>query len=587
MEELAYEYQRDLSDHFAAVVRRRKPMLVTAVLLLAIAAIVAVALPPVYRSTATILIEEQEIPTDLVRSTISSYADQRIQVISQQVMTRSNLLQIVDKYDLYASERKHETSEEILLRLRKDIKVDIVNADVIDRRSGAKTAVTIAFTLSYDGDNAEKTQKVANELTSLYLNENLQLRQRKAADTSKFLAEEADRLGAHIGEAEAKLAIFKTRNQGRLPELAQLNMQMRDRTESELLDLDRRLSSIDERRFYLEAQLAQIKPNTPIISTGGERILDPDERLRTLHAQYAGMSGIYAANHPDMVRMRQQIEALERETGAGPDQAEVEKQLIRMQGELATLRDRYADEHPDIVKLKGRITALELRIQKLATDVPSKPASTRKPENPAYISLQSQLETVNSDAVALEKQRTSLKKRMVELESRLEQTPGVERDYLDLTRDRENSVVRYRELKAKLMEAEVSQAMEKDRKSERFSLIDPPITPEKPRSPNRPLILLVGAVLALAGAGTSVGVLETLDKSVHSARELTSLLPLPLLSVIPQIGNADDARRSRRHIHLGLWLAVAAGIALLAAIHFLWMPLDVFWFAVLRRLQLA
>jgi uncharacterized protein involved in exopolysaccharide biosynthesis len=288
-----------------------------------------------------------------------------------------------------------------------------------------------------------------------------------------------------------------------------------------------------------------------------------------------------------MVRMRQQIEALERETGAGPDQAEEEKQLTRLQGELATLRDRYADEHPDIVKLKGRITALELRIQKLATDVPSKPASTRKPENPAYISLQSQLETVNSEGVSLEKQRTSLKKRMVELESRLEQTPGVERDYLDLTRDRENSVVRYRELKAKLMEAEVSQEMEKDRKSERFSLIDPPITPEKPRSPNRPLILLVGAVLALAGAGTSVGVLETLDKSVHSARELTSLLPLPLLSVIPQIGNADDARRSRRHIHLGLWAGVAAFVLLLAAIHFLWMPLDVFWFAVMRRLQLA
>ena len=587
MEELVYEPQRDLHDYIAAIGRRHKPMLVAAGLVLLIAAIVAVVLPPVYRSTATILIEEQEIPQDLVRSTISSYADQRIQVISQQVMTRTRLLQIVDKYDLYARLRKHETSEEILDRMRKDIKLDIVNADVIDRRSGAKTSATIAFTLSFDGETAERAQKVANELTSLYLNENLQIRQQKAADTSQFLTEEADRLGAHIEETETKLAAFKSRNMGRLPELAQLNMQMRDRTDAELIDLDRRLGSLEERRFYLEAQLAQIKPNTPIISAGGERILDPEERLRTLRAQYAGMSGVYSNSHPDMVRMRQQIDALKAETGADPDGSEESKQLTKLEAGLASLRDRYAEDHPDVVKLKGRIAALRKRLQ----DLPDEPATEKdshagKPENPAYISLQSQLESLNSETRSVAKERLTLRARLADLEKRLEQTPGVEKEYLDLTRDRENSVGRYRELKAKQMEAEVAQVLEKDRKSERFSLIDPPVMAERPRSPNRPLILLVGMVMAFAGGGLTVGVMESLDRSVHNARDLSALFPAPLLSVIPYIGNPDEAQRTRRNRFRLLWIVLASGLVLLVVIHFLWIPLDVVWFAVSRRIGL-
>ena len=126
----------DPRDLVAAVRHRRVPLIVTAAAVFAIAAIVAVVLPPSYRSEATILIEEQEMPQDLVRTTVTSYADQRIQMISQQVMTRSHMMEIVDKYDLYPNKRKSETTEEILERMRKDIKLDIVTADVRDRRSG-------------------------------------------------------------------------------------------------------------------------------------------------------------------------------------------------------------------------------------------------------------------------------------------------------------------------------------------------------------------------------------------------------------------------------------------------------------------
>jgi polysaccharide biosynthesis transport protein len=580
------EEQKDFREYLSFAARRRWPMLFTAIAIVAISSAVAVLLPPAYRSTATILIEEQEIPADLVRTTISSFADQRIQVISQQVMTRSTLMQIVEKYDLYPKRRKRETTEEILERMRKDIKLDVVTADVEDRRYGSRSKAVIAFTLSYDSENPEKAQKVANELVTLYLNENLKNRQQQAKETSSFLAEEAERMATHISEIEARLAQFKRQNMGRLPELAQLNLQIRDRTEAELADVVRQLQSVEERRFYLDAQLAQIKPNSPMMSLTGERILGPEDRLRTLQAQYAGMTGFYASEHPDMVRVSGEIEALKRETGKADDLQEKFKRLEKLRTELAALRERYAPDHPDVIKLTRTIDSLEQSVAKDSTAEKSK-APAMKPENPAYISMQAQLDALNSEEKALRTKRVELQAKRDQYEKRLEQTPQTEREYLDLNRDHENSVVRYREIKAKQMEAEVAQQLEKDAKAERFSLIDPPQFPEKPRSPNRPAILLIGVVAALGGGVGYAGVLEGLDGSVKNPKQLARTLQVPLLSVIPFMENDRERARRRKRWMLIVTAAVFGTIVLLVAVHFFVMPLEVLWYAILRRLQLG
>lgn len=585
MQEPYIEEQKDFREYLSFVARRRWPMAATAVVVVVIAAAVAVLLPPAYRSTATILIEEQEIPPDLVRTTISSYADQRIQVISQQVMTRSNLMQIVEKYDLYPRQRKRETTEEILERMRKDIKLDLVTADVIDRRSGSKTSAAIAFTLSYDSENPEKAQKVANELVSLYLNENLKNRQQQVAETSTFLSEEAERLSAHISEIESRLATFKKKNMGRLPELAQLNLQIRDRAEAELSDVDRQLQSVEERRFYLDSQLAQIKPNSPIVSSTGERILDADERLRALDAQYAGMAGVYSEQHPDLIRMRREMEALRKEAGAQGDSTETAQRLDKLRTDRAAVREKYSADHPDAARLDREIQSVEQALA--AGSATAATAPSRKPENPTYLTFQAQRDALDSEQKSLQTRRKELLAKRDQYENRLEQTPQVEREYLDLGRDHENSVLRYREIKAKLMEAEVAQELEKGSKAERFSLIDPPQYPEKPRSPNRPAILLVGMVVALGGGVGYAGVLEGLDGSVKNPRQLSRVLQAPLLTVIPYIRNEADRRR-RRNLRIAVAASAIVGIlTLLAAIHFFWMPLEVFWYYLLRRLQLG
>ena len=577
------EQTKDLKDYLSTLRRRKKQILTTVGVLLLVSVLVAFLLPPVYRSTATILIEEQEIPPELVRSTITSYADQRLQVISQQVMTRANMMQIIEKYNLYPSKRKHETSEEILDRMRKDIKFNLVSADVIDRRSGMKTVATIAFTLAFDNDTAAGAQKVASELTSLYLNENLKTRQQKSAETSTFLSEEVSKLSEHISETEAKLAAFKAKNVGRLPELTQLNMQLRDRTDSEVMEADRQLSVLEERKFYLEGQLAQMKPNTPMISASGERILDSDERLKALQAQYTSLAGVYSAKHPDVIKMRREIDALTKETGGNSDYHEQAKRLTQMRADLATMREKYSDDYPDVIKLKKAVAALEQANKKAAAADGGEPAKFKKPENPAYITLQSQLDSTIEELKSLRVKRSDLKAKMGSYESRIEQTPQVEREYLDLSRDHENSLKRYQELKAKQMEAQVGQELEKDSKGERFSLIDPAQLPEKPNSPNRPAILLLGFVLSLGGGVAYAGVLESMDGSIKSSKGLAGLIKAPLLSVIPYIENAED-RRNQSKVKISVVAAVIASVLVIALlVHFLWMPLDVLWYSALRK----
>ena len=274
--------------------------------------------------------------------------------------------------------------------------------------------------------------------------------------------------------------------------------------------------------------------------------------------------------------------ALQKETGGTPDSQEQSKQLTRLRSELALANEKYSDDHPDVIKLKKAVAALGNSIK--STTAGSQPAPFKKPENPAYISSQTQIEATLSELKSARSKRNELKSKMSSYETRLEQTPQVEREYLDLGRDHENSLRRYQELKAKQSEAQVAQELEKDSKGERFSLIDPPQLPEKPNSPNRPAILLLGVILSMGGGVAYAGVLESLDSSIKSSKELVNVLKAPLLSVIPYIENAQDRGRKRK----GRGVVVAAIIAIILTatllIHFFWIPLDVLWFGVMRKL---
>jgi uncharacterized protein involved in exopolysaccharide biosynthesis len=542
---------------------------------------VALLLPSTYTSGATILIEQQEIPQELVRSAVTSFADQRIQVISQRVMTTQNLLSLIDRYKLYPDIRESKPREVLLQTMRNDISMRMISADVIDPRSGRPMQATIAFSVNYQSHSPDLAVKVANDLTSLYLNENLTSRSQMAEQTSSFFAEEAARQQARIAELDKKLSDFKQKNEDRLPENQQLNIQVSERTEMDLRDAENRIAAIDSQRVLLEAQLAEINPTMQVYSDTGLRVMNTEDRLKALKSQLAGYKARYAPDHPDIINAEREVEGLEKQVKADDGTSDVARQLEDAKAQLARAQEKYAPEHPDVVRLTHQVQALQATVA--AAPATSKARERTHADNPPFIQVKGQLDALDVDHEAAIKKRDDLRAKLDDYERRLAQEPAVERQYRELARDLESAQLKYQEIRSKETEVQVSQNLESEHKGERFTMIEPPLPPEKPISPNRFLILVMGFVLSL-GAGVGVAMLrDALDLSIRGVQDIRSMLNVPPLAAVPLIATRAEIRRHRRVVMYSWQGAIISLIGLAAAIHFLVRPLDVVWVSLLRR----
>jgi len=579
---------KGIGDYLAILKRRKKLLFIPAIVIFALAAIVAFSLPSIYRSEATILIEQQQIPTDLVRSTVTSFAGERIQIISQRVMTTENISKIIDNYGLYKEERKETSMAMLVEAMRKKISLEMISADVIDPRSGRPTSATIAFKLSFSHKNPRIAQKITNELVSLYLNENLKQRTKSAVETSGFLESEANKLKANVAILEENLASFKEKNMNMLPELQQLNIQLMERSERELKDTDTQLRSLEERTIYLRSELAQMDPNSSSYGSDGRRILSASDRLKTLESERISMSARYSPTHPDLIRIGKEITALKKETGATGDTYALQKKVKELNDELVNLQGRYSAKHPDVKKLQRSVNAASAALKQAKKDSKSnKRVDAERADNPAYLQLRTQLQAAEGEIRSLKRTRVGIKKKVGDFEQRLLQSPQVERKYHELTRDYDNALAKYKEVKGKQLEAELATSLEREHKGERFSLIEPPLVPEKPAKPNRPAILFLGFILALAGGIGLVVVTESLNSSIRSPMELVSVTLVPPLIVVPYI--ETEAERAGVKIWQTRYLVGIMMLAILSVglFHWLVMPLDVLWFVVMRKLGLS
>lgn len=571
------EQEKDIQDYIIAIRKRKTAIFSIIAVIIFVTVSIAFLLPGIYKSSSTILIEQQEIPPELVMSTVTSYAAERIQSIQARVMTRTNLLKLVEKYNLYKDERKFETSEEIVGRMQEDVGLKVISAEVVDPRTGRPSAATIAFSLSYKGESPANAQRVANELTTLYLNENLTSRSEKASETSKFFKEETERLGKQIDELEDKLAVFKQLHADALPELQKLNLSVLQRKENDLLTLDATLRTLDEKRFYLTGQLAQIDP-------GSTSVPGSIERLKVLQAEYSSAKSRYSAVHPDVVRLKGEIESLEEDTGKYNGASAIADELKLLQGELAQKKQKYTAEHPDIIALQEKINDLNQQLEA----VKNKPVDEYykdQPDNPIYITIKSQLAGIDSEISSIKKQRVETANKITELEKTLYEAPQVEREYLVLRRDYENAVLRYQQTKAKQMQADVAKQLESESKGEKFTLIDPAELPEKPISPNRPGIIFLGFILAIGcGLGFAI-VADAISGAVRGARSIQRTLGALPLSVIPYEMNLQDKVKTRRIKKRVVILFIAVIVFALLFIHFVVSPLDVLWFRILRKIE--
>lgn len=574
------------SDYVAAFIRRKWQFTAIFSVLILIAIAVTFLLPAIYKSSAIILIEQQEIPQDLVRTTVTSYADQRIQMISQRVMTTTNMKTIIDKYNLYEDDRKEEPMEVILSNMREDISLDMISADIFDPRTGRAAKATIAFSLSYLNQSPQLAQKVANEFVSLFLNENLKSRTEMAEEANEFLQDEADRLVELVKTLEINVAEFKETNAGSLPEMVSINIDFMDRQDREVSEVKRQIQSLEERKIYLESELLQLKPNLGNFSETGERIMGPRDRLKMLETRLISLTARYSEAHPDVTKVKKEIRALEKNVGINQSKKEIAVRLKQARTQLISLADNYSAVHPDVKKQQRLVSSLEAEMTKepeiSVDDIPGE-----EPDNPAYIQIQTDLEATKSELSSLKIKQNALREKLQLYEERLIKSPQVEREYRSLLREYENTLVKFKEIKAKQMEAQLAENLESEKKGERFALIEPPLMPEKPDKPNRFSLFFIGLIASVGTSFGSIFLLDNFDRGVYGRKGVERLLGRSPLTVIPYI--ETEAERRRRHLKYGLMFAIAVLLCIttLVLIHFYYKPLDVLWFVLLRKFGFA
>jgi succinoglycan biosynthesis transport protein ExoP len=557
---------KDLHYYWRMLVSRRHYFIWPALAVLAMSIFIAVILPSVYESKSTILIEEQQIPPEFVKSTVTGYADLRIYSLNQQILSRSMLLDIIKKADLYANLRGKYTEEEIVQKMRDDINIELIGAEVKKKK---QEGITIAFTVAYRGGNPDKVQRVASTLASLYLQENIKIREQQAKTTTKFLEAELLEMQKRIADIGMQITAFKAKHEGIIPELQQFNLSQAERLEKDNDKITVQIQAAENRKIYLQGQLTTVKPDTPIISTTGERVVDPNSRLHQLEVVLTDLQSKFSGNHPDVIKAKREMGELRKLTGSPMGSLSIKRQNInKLQTELAQKQGHYSEQHPEVLKLKKESAELE---KMPVTSQPAKPVN--QPENPAYVNLLTNIQAASNDIQALRRQKADLAGKIRMYRQRLEAGPKVEQEYLALTRDYENAHAKHQEIMTKILEARISEGMEESQKAEKFTIIDPAIFPEKPVAPKRHLFFLAGIILGLGAGLGMVALKENLDHTVKSSDELAWLTGLPVLGRISLIVIPEDISRKSQQRRLIWSLAGLSIFAGLIFIHFFLMDL--------------
>ena len=531
------EEVKGLSDYWDIIRRHKKLVIYPALSLITIVVIIALLLPATYKSSGLILIESQEIPNDLVRSTVTSYADQRIEIIKQKLMTTNKVMGIVNKYKLYPEQRQKSPVSFIVDTFRDNMSVDMVEANVTDSRSGRTRRANIAFNVSFMHKNPQIAQKIASELVTEFLNENVRTRTARASETKGFLEEEGNKFQRKIQLLEKKIAEFKDEFSDSLPELLPYNLSMVENLQEELVQNQNQIMVLKDQIMTMSLELANLDALYPVV--GSQQPASASQQLAQAKAEYAGLQGKYSENHPDIKRLKRQIDSLQNELGS----------------------DGNGDETTQETQGKG----------------------------PLFIKISSKIDSSERELKRLYQRQSEVKEKLASYDKRVVQTHQVQRAYNDLTRDYENNLAKYKELRAKQLQAELAENLESENKGESFTLIEPPLVASKPEKPNRPKIIAAGTVVSIAvGLGLAL-LYEMLVGGVRGYNQISRVINGVPLVVIPVITTQQEPVKATTgliNIDKRIYWAIGICLVVVAGFHFLVMDLEILWFKVLRKINL-
>ena len=486
-------------------------------------------IPPVYRSGTLILVEQPTMPKDYVTPNVTDDLQERLQSITQQILSRTRLLQIIDQVKIYGDSHSQMTPDEKVERMRKDIEIELVHDAHNDKIT--------AFNVYYSARDPHLAQKVTSELTNLFINENVEVRQQQSEDTTQFLETQLETARNALSEQEERIRQFKGQHVGEMPAQQTSNLAILNGLQSQLQNAEDALNTAKQQRIYLQTLIDQYRTMQGTVSTGG----DTPQSLPA-----------------------------------------IDKELERLKTQLAEMSARYTDRHPDLRKLKDQIARTEKTRDALVAELTTKNATTTDdgtkarasdlaPNSP-IMQLQGQLHANQVEIASREHAIAELKTSLGEYQARLNQEPVREQQLADLTRGYDQSKASYDELLKKKNESEMATSMERLQQGERFRVLDPPGLPSKPDFPNRlkfcGMGLGVGLMLGLVVAGG----FELMDDRMHSEQEIKDLLPVGIMVEIPEVLNFSDQQSSKRKTRFAWTLTGVVVIAILAgsAVSFLY-----------------
>lgn len=563
------ETKIEIEDFKGLIGRRHSTFMVIFLLIFFLIGIRALILPPVYRSEATILIKEQEIPQDYVKSTITSYAEERLQLVSRNIMMPSKLMEIINKFDLYREIQDSGSGDKLIEKMTGDINLQTISADVIDKRTGREREATIAFSLAYEGKDPVIVQKVAKELASLYIKEELKTRESITSSATSFFQQEATDLGNEILNLENRISKFKKAHIGELPEHNQLNLQAIARLEIAIDQVNQKIRTLQKKIVNLNEQIATVDPISPVVSEVGKMTIDPKVRLKQLRLEYLHIRSRLTEKHPDVKMLAKEIGDLEVQIiNSENSDVKVARLNDERQDQSAIMEGGSGQTLPDVMRLSNEMEIDSNEPEVRLAEEKAEAGIEKAPDNPAYISLKTQIITAETELHDLLPERKKLESMISEYRKKIEKTPFVEKDYNKLKRDYETAKNKHAEIMNKLMAAQVAQKMEKKQHGERFIIAESPRLPEIPYKPNRFAILLIGFTLAMISASGVSLALEMFDSSIKTPSELNSTSEAPLLAVLPYVENNWEKRRRRIKLAFEVVvIALATILVLIIAYH--------------------
>ena len=500
----------NIHDYVEIFLRRVWYIVIPFMIIMAAAALYTFNLPKVYRASTLILVTPQKVPEAFVRSTATSRIEDRLQSIGQEIMSRTRLEQVISEFKLYSEEAKSLSREEIVEMMQKNIQVEIKGKEGY-------------FTISYTGKDPKMVTLVTNKLASLFIEENLKLREQQAQGTSEFLSIELNATRAKLEEQEAAITRFKKQFMAELPEQREANLKILEQLQLQYQKINDNLKAAQDRKLILQRQVSNMKSQ---LAFGLVSENSKEERTAT-------------ALPPDLSEVplpRQRTQSV------------YETQLNQWKNHLSELESKYTGKHPDIVRAQKQIADLEKRIEKMKAqeageNLSAAEASRKKREDgkgeaefdPFQKEMESQLAAADLEIKRLREEDSKIKGKMAEFQARVENTPVREMGMSNLTRDYQNTREAYQSLLKKSQEAQQAENLERRQKGEQFKVIDPARIPEKPIQGHVFKILLAGLFLGI-GFGFGMAFLrEQMDRSFRDGEDLEVTMEFKVLANIPKI----------------------------------------------------